>query len=170
MLTIVIPVKNPKFLSEFVSLNESYLEAYDVVVIDSGGGEQLKKFSSVYLLNDVPFWTARRIAYSYVKTPFILNLDSDVIIPSRYPEEALDRLRINGKIGAISIFFENIEEHRGILEYGISLWRTQLLKEQYDYQPKPSVSYECECFYMWKKLHQAGFKLETLLYRAKHLG
>lgn len=172
MLTIVIPVKNPRFLEDFLRLNQKHLSKYKVITIDSGGGEKLKAISKIYIKKDIPFWEARKLAYSFVKTQFILNLDCDVIIPDRYIEQALEILKSDKKAGAVSIFFDRIT-HRGILEFGISIWRTKILREFYDWKRQSRDDWlrhpYCECSYMWRKLTLNNKKLETFPIRAKHL-
>lgn len=172
MLTIVISVKEYRGISQkFLESNKEVLVKYPTIVIDSGGGELLKKYCFLYIRKEVPFWEARKLGYSKVKTPFILNLDADVIVPKGYVEKALEILKQQKILGAVSIFFEDedvagLRSHKGILEFGVSLWKTELLKSLYDYR-KPNSC--CECIYMWRQLEKAGFRLETLPMRAKHL-
>lgn len=186
MLTIVIPVKNPKFLDEFVEQNRKILEKYPVVVIDAGGGERLIRIADVYVRINVPssLWDARKLGYEAVDTPFVLNLDSDVVLPTAYIPTALKILQTE-KVGAVTMFFKDwITRHIGVLSYGVSIWRTELLKKLYDYNPaslsktviKLSPSHfvhvgfpYCECLYMWEKLLKSGYELETVCMRAKHL-
>lgn len=170
MLTIVIPVKEQLGIaSEFLEGNKEIFVKYPTIVVDSGGGESLKTYCGTYLKKHIPFWEARKLGYSIVKTPFTLNLDADIIIPKGYIEKALEILQ-QPKIGAVSTFFEDngigLRPHWGTLQYGISLWRTELLQSLYDYQ-KPNDF--CECLYMWRKLEKSGFRLETIPMRAKHL-
>jgi len=170
MLTVVIPIKEQKGITQaFLESNKWVFIKYHPVVIDSGGGEALKSYSRIYIKKDIPFWEARKLGYSLVKTPFTLNLDADVIVPNGYVQGGLELLE-QANIGAVSIFFEDdgagLRPHWGTLQYGISLWRTELLKRLYDYERSNGY---CECVYMWRKLEQNGFRIETLPMRAKHL-
>lgn len=167
MLTIVIPIKNQPYLNEFIAGNKEILEKHPVVVIDSGGGEKLKGIAHIYLKKNVSLWEARRIAYRCVSEPYTLNLDSDVVVPTLYIVSALRIMEMHKNVGAVSIFYNKINRNRGVLEYGCSIWRSKLLKELYDYVPK--VGRICECVYMWNKLQRAGYLIETLCMRARHL-
>lgn len=167
MLAIVIPVKNQQWLDEFIEGNKEILEKYPVIVVDSGGGEKLEKFAKIYIKQDVSFWEARQMGYRHVSERYILNLDSDVVITKSYIMSALAILEAFENVGAVSVFYDKINRNRGVLEYGCSIWRTELLRELYDYVPK--VGRICECVYMWNKLQNAGYLIETLCFRAKHL-
>lgn len=182
-LTIVIPVKDPKFLGEFMKKNRRYLKKYPVIVVDSNGGGDLKELATVYITKNCTMAKARSLAYSKVETPFVLNLDSDVIIPKRYIVRALALLKKNKDMGAVSIFYKDIGSI-GALEYGISIWRTELLRELYDYNPiklkldivwiapgkytQLEVPYS-EHYHMWTRLASKGLRLGTLPFRARHL-
>jgi len=165
MLTIVIVVKNPQWLDGFIKGNRNYLTEIPIIVVDSGGGEKLKEFCKYYIQKDVSLWEARKIGYELAETEFVMNLDSDVIIPDGYINEALLQLARCDKIGAVSIFYDKINRNRGVLEYGCSIWRTKLVKQLYDYKGDDL----CECLYMWDKLQRAGWLIETTCMRAKHL-
>jgi glycosyltransferase involved in cell wall biosynthesis len=165
-LTIIIVVKNPLWLDEFIKGNKKYLTTIPVIVIDSGGGEKLKEYCKHYIQKDVSLWEARKIGYEFADTEFIMNLDGDVIIPDGYIDEALFQLGRCNKIGAVSIFYDKINSNRGVLEYGCSIWRRQLAKQLYDYNGSNGI---CECLYMWDKLQRAGWLIETTYMRAKHL-
>jgi len=182
-LTIVIPIKNPPCIDKFISENLHYLNKYGVVIIDSGGGEKLREFATVYLNQELCLTDARKLGITLVKTPFLLNLDCDVKIPEGYIELALELLKDN--VGAVSIFYNNINHCQGALEFGISLWQTDILKKLYDFSftcvcngniikigegvySRLQAGW-CECNYMWRKLKDDGYKLETLNLRAIHL-
>lgn len=185
-LTIVVPIKNPPDFSAFIDGNRKYLEKFPVIVIDAGGGTELIKYAKLYLVNNVNLTEARKVGYSLVQTPFILNLDCDVLIPDGYIESALELFKRNKDIGAISIFYDNLEHCQGALEFGISIWRTEILKNLYDFSFNkvndgilmrigPNIFSSLnngwyECTYMWRKLKDCELKLETLNFRAKHLG
>ena len=59
------------------------------------------------------------------------------------------------------------EKPQGHLAFGTSIWRTEVLKQLYDWESEKVG--DCECIHMWKKVHCAGLQIETLPYRAKHL-
>lgn len=113
---------------------------------------------------------------------FHFKLDRDVAPPMAYIQEALTLLR-EDKADAVSIHFDPI--YTGHLEFGVSMWKTEILKKLYDFSyglvsdgkivKVGSQAYStlnngwCECSYMWRKLRASGGRLETLPIRAKHL-
>ena len=181
MLSIVVPVKNPPNISLFIEGNLELFRKNDLIVIDSGGGKSLEPFSNIYVERDVSFWDARKLGYERVETKYILNLDCDVVVPNGYIKDAL--VLLEKGIDAVSIFYENISQ--GVLEYGVSIWKTDVLQRLYDFSMNlvldgkvvkvGSQAYAtlnngwCECTYMWRKLKASGGRLETFPYRAKHL-
>jgi len=180
-LTIVTPVKTPKHLENFVKLNEWLLKPNLFIVIDSGGGEIIRQYCWKYIKKDMSLWEARKLGYAEVQTKLILNLDCDVVPPENYVKEAYQILQ-EDQADAVSIHFQPI--YTGHLEFGVSLWKTEILRRLYDYPPKPVeklikvgksewvLAFQsgfCECSYMWAKLISSGGRLETLPYRAKHL-
>lgn len=183
-ITIIIPVKNPIDLDTFLAKNGELLKEMETIVIDSGGGEKLREIASIYQKKRCSIWQARRAGLKLASEEFVLNLDSDVIIPKKYIEKALSIFAKKPKVGAVSIFFGNIA-NQGALEFGISIWRKEVMKELYDYNPRemtnlPIIKVKprfyvqaefpyCECTYMWRRLIESGYKLETLNLRAKHL-
>jgi cellulose synthase/poly-beta-1,6-N-acetylglucosamine synthase-like glycosyltransferase len=185
LITIIIPIKSPQYLDEFIKINKKYFEQCKVMVIDAGGGEKMMQYSTYYLKDSANLTGARKIGYALAQTPYILNLDCDVKIPKGYIDEALLLLQNNPNVGAVSIFYNNINHCQGALEYGISMWRTELLKRLYDFSFDMTNDGKiikireglfatlnngwCECTYMWRQLKNAGFKLETLKVKAKHL-
>jgi hypothetical protein len=181
-LTIVIPVKDPPDLQRFVRENLEVLSASKKVVIDSGRGEQLGSLPNTLLFQrQVPMWEARRIGYEEVRTPFTLNLDVDTILPNGYVLDSLNVLR-NNSCDAVAIDYDPPQGHYA---FGTSIWRTELLKKLYDYPPKAVeklikvgeqewiTAFQngfCECTYMWTRLIRSGGRLESLGYRAIHIG
>jgi hypothetical protein len=162
-LTVVIPVKcKPEHLIPFMKEMGWLFKSAKTIVIDSGGGENLKAYSHVYIKKDVPLWEARRLGYDAADTKFILNLDSDTILSKKYINEALNLLEKTESI-AVAIDYEECQGHYA---FGTSLWKTPWLKKLYDWTNHKRV---CECLYMWWKIHQVRQRLETLPYRAKHL-
>jgi len=172
MLSIVTPIKEAVISKDFIERNKQAFQEHKLIVINSSGGEPLKSYCWKYIEKHLNMWEARKLGYEHVETPLVLNLDSDIIIPKNYVEDAIDLLR-QKDIGAVSIFFKNITKHRGILEFGISMWKTTLLIRLYDFSyDKTLVNPDnkiCECLYMWHKLLKSGYQLETLPYRAEHL-
>jgi hypothetical protein len=179
-LSIVLPVKNPPDIQLFIELTKPLLQLYPLIVVDSGGGEPLRPYCRYYLQQDCHFWEARRIGYGLAEAPFILNLDVDTVLPSKYVDEALKILE-GDKAEAVAIDYERLQGHYA---FGTSIWKTDWLMKLYDYPPKPVeklikvgkqewvTAFQCgfcECTYMWAKLLNCGGRLETLPYRAKHL-
>jgi hypothetical protein len=186
-LSCVIPIKNPLVLNEFITENEVLLKSrMHKIIVDSGGGSlfrdahKLGFLPLIYEARNVPLWEARKLGYTYVVTPYVLNLDCDVVPPIQYVQDALDLLEKG--ICAVSIHFEPV--YTGHLEFGVSMWKTGVLRSLYDYPPKPVeklikvgkqewvTAFQCgfcECSYMWSRLINSGGRLETLPYRAKHL-
>lgn len=180
-LTIVTPIKNPLNLELFIKSMEWLLKKPNLlIVVDSGGGEALRKFCWRYFQKDCRMWEARKLGYAEVKTEFTLNLDSDTVLPLKYMEEALNLLK-SDKAEAVAIDYEKLQGHYA---FGTSIWKTEILRKLYDYPPNPVeklikvgkqewvTAFQCgfcECTYMWSRLLGSGGRLETLPYRAKHL-
>jgi len=167
-------------LDMFISQNLELLKDNIFIVVDSGGGEKLRPYCVLYLNERLPFWEARKLAYKYVTTKFILNLDSDNVPPLDYVKQAMNLLK-DDKAEAVAIDYEQPLGHPA---FGTSLWKTTWLKEFYDFHPEihdetirvepgkwliTSKNNFCECTYMWHKLKLSGGRLETLPYRAVHL-
>ena len=182
-LSIVVPVKNPPNIQAFITGNASLFKNGSLIVVDSGGGEALEKLAKIYVKKDLKFWEARKLGYSHVQTSHVLNLDCDVVAPEDYVEDAITLLET--KADAVSIFYEDVVHCQGALEFGVSIWKTEVLRRLYDFSMDVvsdgkivkvgSQAYStlnngwCECTYMWRKLKLSSGRLETLSYRAKHL-
>jgi len=166
-LSVVIPVKRTKAfnpLPNFIKqMDWLWRDNARIIVIDSGGGENLKPFCHKYIEVNIPFWEARRLGYVNVQTVYTMNLDDDNIVPKDYVLEALNILSTNSEVVVVAIDYDILQGHLG---FGTSVWKTNVLKELYDW--KRGVG-QCECVWMWSKVRRAGYKLETLPYRAKHL-
>jgi hypothetical protein len=163
LISIVIPVKEKEeVVSKFISGNLDILNHCTVIVIDSGGGEELTKVATLYSKIDRDMSTARKLGYIPVKTPYILNLDVDTILPDGYLEDALVLLD-NSKVVVVALDYENLQGH---LAFGSSLWKSDILRKLYDYKEGNII---CECCHLWHKVLQSEYKIETLLYRAIHL-
>lgn len=164
-VSIVIPVKDKEeIVSKFIEGNKDILSKYKVIVVNNKGGDELKQFSHIYINGKDNLSDARRIGINLVKTEYILNLDTHVILPKHYINASIILLDTNKEIGAISIDHEKLMGHLG---FGQSIWRTKLLKELYDWNIDTNV---CECNYLWGKLNKTKYKLETLSnIRCKHL-
>lgn len=167
LISVVIPVKElPKVVDDFILGNLDILSKCKVIVIDSGGGEALKKHSFIYLqYNCVSMSKARRIGYRMVTTPYILNLDSDTILPENFIEYALILLEAKD-VAMVAIDYEKLQGHYA---FGASLWKTDVLKGLYDYTEFREIG-RCECLYMIDKLRTNKYELETLPFRAYHIG
>jgi len=182
-LTIIIPVKNPPNIRKFMELNRNILDKYPVIIIDSGGGEALKEIKfRLYLKKNVDIPTARNLGGELTLTRFCLHLDCDAILPKNYIENAINILINNPKLAVVSIEYEKIKGH---LNFGTSVWRTEIFNKLYDFSFDKVVDGTivkvgenifatldngwCECSYMWKKVIMCGYKMETLCCRAKHL-
>lgn len=181
------PVKDPPDLDAFIQGNKELFDKCTLIVVDSGGGAELARHSDVYEKRSCTFWDARRWAYGRVLTELTLNLDADVILPSNFLWRAKSKLR--DSVAAVSIFYADVGHCQGALEFGASLWRSDVLKDLYDFTWNKTLPGElvkvgehafaslnngwCECTYMWRKLARAGLKLETLdglgVNRAVHL-
>jgi uncharacterized protein (DUF2237 family) len=183
-VSIVIPVKDPPDIQMFMNWNsELHSKENEIIVVDSGGGMELQLLATSYTRKLVPFWEARKIGYSEASTEFILNLDSDVLLPNRFLHNSLKKMEEGAD--AVSIFYEDVGHCQGALEYGASLWRSKMLRSLYDFSLSKvsdgqirkvgSSIYStlndgwCECNYMWRKLVDSGGVLETIPFRAKHL-
>jgi cellulose synthase/poly-beta-1,6-N-acetylglucosamine synthase-like glycosyltransferase len=167
MTTIIIPVKNPKHLNEFIIQNKAILDYYPVIIIDSGGGLKLSAIKSrLYYFRDVDFPTARKLGGQLSFTKYCLHLDCDAVLPENYINEAEKILDNNPEVAVVSIEYENLKGHLG---FGTSLWRTKIFNELYDFTIEYIDFGICECLYMWRKVLEHGYKIETLNCRAKHL-
>jgi len=164
-ITIVIPVKNPPNIDAFISANSKLFSKYRIIVIDGGGGEKLKPFTEKYHRTSLSMSDARSLGISMVKTPFTLNLDSDVILPEDFIPNALKKLE-NKDVVVVSIEYERIQGH---LPFGPSLWKTEWLQKLYDWRGWTEKMPICECIWMWNRVHTSGKNIETLCMRAKHL-
>jgi len=182
-LTISVINKGNVYLGDFIRLNSSLFKKYPVIVIDSGRGEELKEISSFYVKTNLKLHEARKRSIMLCKTEYIFFLDTDEIVPEEYPSKAIEILEKDKRVGAVSIFNKPMD-HFGTLPFGVSIWRTKVAKELYDFNPKPvkknfvkvgesywvqGLYFFCECLYMWDKLMKNGYKLETLDLRATHL-
>lgn len=166
-LSVVIPVKRregfnpvPLFIKQ---MNWLWQTEATIIVIDSGGGEALKPFAHKYIQQNVSLWEARKLGYENIETLYTMNLDDDNIVPKDYVLKALNILSENSNVIAVAIDYEVLLGHYG---FGTSVWKTEWLKQLYDWNKGSSL---CECCWMWSKIHRANKRLETLPYRAKHL-
>lgn len=177
-LTVVTPIKETSDISDWYSKMRWLLDDTIWAIIDSGGGEQLKHYCSIYIKKDIPEWEARQLGYTKVTTPFTLNLDVHNILPEKYVAEAISLLESNiAEVCAI-----DYEESIGHYGFGTSIWNTETLREVYDYPPKAlelaiqetkthvhMYKYSiCECTYIWNKLYNQKRRFVPLLYKAKN--
>lgn len=146
MLTIVVPVR---WLGEISEEWHKQIK-YPLIIIEE--------------LN-LPLSMARKLGIFKVKTKYILNLDSDTVLPEGYIERALKILEENEDVAVIAIDYQ-YPHCQGHLAFGTSIWRTDFLKECYDWT---EGTRKCECSYMWIKVRRKGLRIETLPMRAIHL-
>jgi hypothetical protein len=163
-LTVVIPVKRPPNIKQFINEMEWLLTSHPLIVVDSGGGDELRKYALKYFLEPLHMWEARKLGINHVETPLTLNLDVDAVISPEYLSNGVKVIK-EDKAEAVTTCYSTFPQHYG---FGYSIWKTEWLQQLYDYSPKHSKGL-CECEYMWRKLKDAGGRLETLPYRAKHL-
>ena len=90
-------------------------------------------------------------------------------MPPHYIEDAICILESKPEVGAIALnYAEPYKQNH--LAFGTSIWRTELLKELYDWRLTFNQQFKpCECEYMWEKLEKKGIKVETLPLEATHL-
>jgi len=163
-LSVVIPVRDPPDLPQFIREMEWLLFRSSLIVVDSGGGELLRGYTTVYVSADMAMGEARKLGILVVKTPFTLNLDVDAVISPSYLEAALEILR-NNLAEAVATSYESFSHHYG---FAGSLWKTDWLQRLYNYSTR-AASGVCECDHMWARLAEAGGRLKKLPKRAKHL-
>ena len=171
VLTIVIPSSGKlKFENQvkFAEGNKEIFLKYPIIIISKIKDEVFKSFSSLFFVQNTSFWFARRFGLEFVKTKYVLCLDTDTVLPLRYVEQSVEILENNYRVGAIALNYEEPYKQNH-LAFGTSVWKTELLKELYDWKLTGNESSLCECLYMWKKLEKHGYLLETLSSNAKHL-
>lgn len=170
MLTILIPVcESPEIVEKFIEGNEKILSKYPVIVVNKKGGELFEMFALVVFNQNTSFWFARRFGLEFVKTKYVLNLDVDTILPEGYVEQAIEILENNPDVYAVALNYPK-ESNQTHLAFGTSIWRTEQLKELYDWRLTSNQTEAfCECRYMWTKLKEKGLRKETLPMTATHL-
>jgi len=168
-LTIVLPVfDEPAVVAKFVKHNESILKKYPLFVLDRKGGDVLKKYAAFYKKTSCPtigllLGSSRRFLIRRVQTEFTLNLDGDVLLPANFVEEALKKFE-NPRVVAVALDYTQSQGHAA---FGPSIWRTSVLQKMYDWKFLKTI--RCECLYMWDKLREEGYEVDTLDMRAIHL-
>lgn len=166
-LTICTPVKeDPSIVEKWLKLNRKILDKYPLVVVDRIGGQVLKDVATHYFQVNSGLAFARRFCVEGVTSPYVLCLDADTVVPTLFPDVAVQLLERNPHLGAIALDYERLQGH---LAFGASVWRADLLRILYTWRLEGNTNL-CECFYMWNKLKAAGYGLEIPgLMRAKHL-
>lgn len=154
--------EQPQMVDWFINYYKPLLKKFDVVVVDSEGGESLKQYASQYIKELLPLDKARKLVISKTQTPFTANVDIDTQLPIKYIYSALRLLQQN-KADAVAIDYKPPQGH---LAFGTSFWRTSTLQKLYDWQMGGRF---CECIHMWRRTHQNKFKLETLPFYARHI-
>lgn len=169
-LTILIPVcESQEMVEKCIEGNENIFPNYPIIVINKSGGDLFKMFAYLVFDQNTSFWFARRFGLEFVKTKYVLNLDVDTILPPEYIEKAIEILETHSEVGAVALDYA-VPHRQNHLAFGTSVWRTEQLKELYDWRLTADQPFGiCECKYMWNKLAQRGLKVETLSMEAKHL-
>ena len=163
-VSIVIPVKeNPNVVRGFVSGNLDILKNYPVYVVNKEGGEILEKFYSYLKDTTLDMVAARKKGLEWVTTEFVVMLDVDTVLPKGFIDAAL--LVFSNHINVVVVALD-YEKSQGHYAFGASIWRTEILKDLYDIDPRKDL---CECMQMWHKVQQSGFLIKTLNMRAEHL-
>jgi hypothetical protein len=109
---------------------------------------------------------ARRRGINRVTTEFTLCLDADTILPDGYIEAAITLLQKNSNMVVVATDYTKIQGH---LAFGTSIWKTEVLKELYDYQERGIGNNLCECLYMWSRVIGNGYSIGTVNYKAFHV-
>jgi hypothetical protein len=128
---------------------------------------------------------ARRKTIDEATMPLSLILDADTLLPSQFLPRGIKKLA-EGFVACTLLYSPNTQGHP---PFGASLWRTDKLKQLYDYQAyvrnyepiyartedkKGNDSYKitnpllCECLYMYAKLGPNELHVFTNL-TAQHL-
>lgn len=169
-LTILIPCsEKPELVERSIEENEKLFSSYPVIVVNKEGGDLFKMFALVVFDQNTSFWFARRFGLEFVKTKYVLNLDVDTVLPEGYVEQAIEILEKNPDVIAIALDYAPpyAQNH---LAFGTSIWRTDTLKELYDWRLTDRQAFRpCECEYMWKKVEEAHKHIRSLPMQAKHL-
>lgn len=176
MITILISCCEEDQLVEWsIRANYEILVKYPLIIVDKKGGDkflllnQQGNMDIQYFAQDTSFWFARRFGLEFVKTKYVLCLDVDTILPAHYIEDALHILESEPEVGTIALDYAESYK-QGHLAFGTSIWRTELLKELYDWRLTANQKVNvCECSYMWNKLVKKNMKVKTLPLEATHL-
>lgn len=175
-LTILIPCcERDELIERSIRENYEIFLKYPIVIVDKEGGDkflllnQQGNMDIQYFAQNTSFWFARRFGLEFVKTKYVLCLDVDTILPPHYIESALCILESKLEVGAIALDYA-ASYKQGHLAFGTSIWRTEQLKELYDWRLTADQKFlPCECKYMWYKLGTKGLIVETLPMEATHL-
>ena len=168
-VTLVLPVmEEPEIVAKFVEGNKNILENFPLLVLDLKGGEPLKEYAFFYKKTrcptiGMPLGSSRSFLIRRVQTEFTLNLDVDILLPKNFVTKALTKFK-DPKVAVVALDYEKSQGH---LAFGPSMWRTKILQALYNWEIWKTN--ECECIYMWKKVHKANYKIETLNMQARHL-
>jgi len=127
--------------------------------------DKLANFSDypIVISRTIGLGKARRECIDKVSTEYVLVLDLDNVLPDQYIEDAIMIMKADTKIAVIALDYEECIGHYG---FGTSLWKGEMLKKLYDYQDYKGEL--CECCYLYRKVLQNKYKIETLPYRAIH--
>jgi hypothetical protein len=170
-LTILIPcAEKPELVEQSIQENEKLFSSYPIIVVNKEGGQLFNIFALFVFNQNTSWWFARRFGLEFVKTKYVLNLDVDTVLPEGYVEKAIEILETRPEVGAVALNYAK-PYNQTHLAFGTSIWRTEQLKELYDWRLTVIDQSKnlCECRYMWHKLDTKSLKVETLPMEAKHL-
>jgi glycosyltransferase involved in cell wall biosynthesis len=176
MITILIPCyEEDKIIERSIQENYEILVKHPIIIVDKKGGDkflflnQQGNMNIQYFTQNTSFWFARRFGLEFVKTKYVLNLDVDTVLPKGYIEQAIAILEARPEVGAVTAEYAEPFNNNHHLGFGNSVWRTEQLKELYDWRLTTKQPSMCECNHMWDKLMKKELKVETLPMEAIHL-
>jgi len=154
--------------------NYDILVKNPIVIVDKKGGDKFIQFEQQgnydiqYFEQDTSFWFARRFGLEFVKTEYVLCLDVDTVLPPHYIEKAIEALESDPRVAVVALNY-CVPTQQDHAAFGTSVWRTDELKNYYDWRLVEKPYFPCECKYMWGKIKQNGLKVEVLPMEAIHL-
>jgi hypothetical protein len=165
---LIVCAEEPKLVELSIQKNLDVFKKYPLVIVNRRGGEPFKVFNSLFFNQQTSFWFARRFGMEFVKTKYILCLDVDTVLPPQYIESAIQILETQPEVMVVASTYATpyTQDH---LAFGTSIWRTDILKELYDWRLTEKPTQFCECIYMWKKIFAIGKKVYSFEQNATHL-
>lgn len=154
MFSVLIPVKGKsEVLSTVRARIKEIQETYPYLI-----GEILIEREGT--LSEARKALAKKACFS-----FVLNLDSDTLIPISYLSVIAEILKHHTGIGAISADYYN--KPQGHPAFGASVMPRPIMEHYYDWK-SIGESGTCECLYMWEKLINEGYIVATVPLMVKH--